>query len=190
MEYDLETKFNFGRYEGLTLREVYQGTLLIDRFLLRDYLHHILNHNDFNEHALFVNAREIERFDLANETIEVVSEGFITDAGIDKFPLGNLEKELTNYINQHFNPNFLGILDDIGKFMKMNNLSFPIGGDPSYITWAQTKKVVPIILSEDTKNTLKELSVFKLQGIRVVYIGNETYQYAPLIEIEHPENPL
>ena len=43
MTYEIDTKLQFGQYLGLTVKEIFQGTLNLNKGLLKNYLDFILN---------------------------------------------------------------------------------------------------------------------------------------------------
>lgn len=189
MVYELNTPLQFGRYKGLTIQEVFQGTLRIDKYLLRDYLNHILNADYFLEWAFFDASKLIVNFDLSDDLIRVI--GDIDDPDLPDGPdnrlrFGNLEKELQTYINQHFNSTSYGVLTDFAKFNNDIKSPLQIGGDPQYLNWCG-KKVEGFELSPDCERQLKKLSYAKLVGINILYVGDETYEYGPIFKIVHPE---
>lgn len=142
MKYNIDTDLDFGKYQGLTIREVYQGSLKINRHLIRDFLNHILNSKDFQEWTLFDASNFIEKFDLTDEFIRVngeIANHELPEGPRNKMLLGNLEKDLGNYINQHFRPDFLGVLPDLGQFNNLNIIPLQIGGDPQYFKWCKKK---------------------------------------------------
>ena len=188
MTHELNTPLNFGKYKGLTIQEVYQGTLKIDKYLLRDYLNHILNAAYFLEWAFFDASTLIVNFDLSDDLVRVI--GDIDDPDLPEGPnnrirLGNLEKGLQTYINQHFNPTSLGVLTDFAQFNDSQKTPLQIGGDPQYLDWCR-KKVGGFKLSPNCERQLKKLSYARLVGINILYVGNETYEYGPIFKIVKP----
>jgi hypothetical protein len=185
MIYEIDTELGFGRYRKLTIQEVYQATLQIDKYLIRDYLNHILNSKDFNKWAFFDESEFIEGFDLRNEKICVIGEIFNPEkpkGPQNQVCIGNIEKKLHTYINQHFQKNFLGILSDISRFNDIVKSPMPIGGAPDYLKWCE-KNVDGFKLSVECKNSLSKMSYAKLVGLDIMYIGNETYEYIPKFEV-------
>jgi hypothetical protein len=185
--HELATKLNFGKYKGLTIQQIYQGTLQINKFLLRDYLSHILNSNNFNNWALFEGIQLIDSFYLTDHYI--LTKGEIHNPVLplsqsNRAILGNIEEKLSNYINQYFQANFLGILTDITKFNASNDFPNQIGGDPDYLKWCE-KNINTFCLSENCKQQLSKLSYVKLEGVKIMFIGNEKYDYAPTFKIQY-----
>ncbi|PRY87075.1 hypothetical protein [Mongoliibacter ruber] len=185
MIYEIDTELGFGRYRKLTIQEVYQGTLQINKYLIRDYLNHILNSKDFIEWGFFEKSEFIEGFDFRDEKIRVIGEILNHDKALgpqNQVFIGNIEKELRGYINQHFQKNFLGILTDISRFNDILKSPIPIGGAPDYLKWCE-QNVDDFKLSVKCKNKLSKMSYAKLVGMDIMYIGNETYEYIPKFEV-------
>lgn len=179
-------QIDFGCYKGLSIKEIYQGTLNINRHLLADFLNHILNSEDFEKWAFFEAKVLIERFDLSNGVIEVI--GQFDDPEKPEGPdnqiiFGDLENEIQSYINIHFQSDFLGVTVDIGRFNNFQKLPLQIGGDPKYLKWCETN-VESFKLTEGCKRELEKFSIAKLIGIDILYTGNEAYEYAPKFSIE------
>lgn len=185
MIHEIDTELGFGRYRKLTIQEVYQGTLKINKYLIRDYLDHILNPKDFIEWAFFDKSQFIEDFDLSDEKIRVIGEIFNPEkpkGSQNQVCIGNIEKELKSYIDQHFQKNFLGILTDIGRFNDIVKSPMPIGGAPDYLIWCE-RNLDNFKLSMECKNKLSKMIYAKLVGMDIMYIGNETYEYIPKFEV-------
>ena len=179
-------KIDFGKYNGLSLKEIYQGTLNIDRHLLADFLNHILNSKDFQEWSHSEIKHLVERFDLSNGVIEVVGQIFNEEKSKsldNKVVFGNQQNEIQSYIDKHFQGDFLGITVDIGKFNNINKQPLQIGGDPQYLKWCENN-VPNFKIAESCKRKLEKFPVAKFIGIDILYIGNETYEYAPKFSIE------
>lgn len=185
MEYEINSTLNFGKYKGLTIQQIYQGTLKIDKFVVRDYLNSILNAENFRDWAFFDNNELIDRFDLSNNLIELIGE--IADNELPKGKknrvlFGNIEKDLTNFINQHFKPSFLGVLPDISSFNDKNNLPTIVGGSPEYLQWCEAN-IEDFSLSSKCKSSLNKIGFSKLIGFQLMYIGNEKYEYSPKFDV-------
>ena len=183
--YEIDDQLSFGQYSGLSIKEIYQGTLVPDRELLRDYLIHILD--DGSDLMLYLEESEfIERFDLTTTEIIVIGEVFDPSKPLDRsnrVVLGNIQDVLTSFINFPFRPNSLGIRVDIKSFNKSQPIIKKIGGDPEYLVWCENN-VSNFRLSQKCKDELETLPVARLTGIDVFYIGNETYEYTPKIMMD------
>ena len=187
MEYEINSTLDFGKYKGLTVQQVYQGTLTIDKYVIRDYLNAILNEEKFRDWAFFDKSEFIERFDLSDNVIEVIGEianHELPEGKNNRVLFGNIEKELTSFINQHFKPSFLGVLPDTSSFLDKNDLSTTIGGDPGYLDWCENN-VEGFRLTPKCKSLLNIMSISKLIGFQLMYFGEEKYEYTPKFEIRN-----
>jgi len=179
-------QLQFGQYRGLTVKEIYQGTLNIDRVLLRGYLDYILNKTGLDSREYFPELELIERFDVTENTITVVGEIYDPQQPHtyeNRTILGNNEKVISTFINQHSNDNFLGVLEGLRTYNKLLNKPCPIGGDPEYLEWCE-RNVQGFQLSTNCRKELEKLSIARFVGFQLFYIGSETYEYAPKFSVE------
>lgn len=186
MEYEINSTLNFGKYKGLTVQQVYQGTLTIDKYVIRDYLNAILNAEKFRDWAFFQKSEFIERFDLSDNVIEVIGEihnNELPEGKNNRVLIGNIENELTTFINQHYEPSFLGVLPDISSFNDKNNLPTIVGGSPEYLKWCE-ENVDDFKLSVKCRSLLHKMSFSKLVGFQLMYIGDEKYEYTPKFDVK------
>lgn len=182
---DYDKRMYFGQYKGLSIKEIYRGTLKIDKGLFKDYLDKILNDSNLDD-GIFLEIELIEKFDITEGTIKIIGE--IHDPGkpltpANRIVFGNIQNNLVAYINKHFNDNFLGILQDIRKFNKSQTESLQIGADPEYLEWCE-RNVNDFQLSTNCKRELEKSPIARLKGVQVLYIGQETYEYVPQFSIE------
>jgi hypothetical protein len=189
MEMNLSTKFTFGKYEGLTLQQVYHGTLNLDRKLLRMYLDKILN----NRHSYIpvdFCFQFIEEFVVTQNTIQVVGTLEPYDVGKDakgypithlsRIVLGNIQSLLKTFINYHFSGNWLGIIEPLQTFNAAQETRCVLGADPQYLAWC-IRNVDSFVITEDAINALKHLSIARLTGIEVHFVKDGLFEYAPVI---------
>lgn len=183
---NIKDRFTFGQYRGLQLQEVFQGTLNISKELIENFLDKILN-NKPNYANGFFEIQLIEKFDLNNQKIKLI--GQIADETKplnqnNKLVFGNLEKELSFYVNSFFwKDNNLGILQNIKEYAKSKNIISPIGGDPEYIMWCENN-IDEFQLNSKVKRDLEKLKVSRFKGISILYKGTDEYEYREKIEIE------
>ena len=183
--HDINDKLSFGQYCGLSIREIYQGTLVPDRELLRNYLMHILN--DGSNFVVYLPEGEfISKFEVTKTEIHTIGEIFDPSKPLNdsnRVKLGNIQAGITSIVNLHFKETLRGIGVDIKSFNKSQDTIKSIGGDPEYLVWCENN-VSNFQLSQKCKDELETLPVARLTGIDVLYIGSETYQYTPKIMIE------
>ncbi|MDA7762295.1 hypothetical protein N8927_03815 [Crocinitomicaceae bacterium] len=182
---DYYRHIGFGQYKDLTIKEIYQGTLGLNKDLLTKYLNEILNTpNQYFE--IFPEGEFIEKFDVSDGFIKTIGDIHDPEKALspsNRIVLGNIQSSLTNFINQHFNDNFLGILQDIRTFNKNQNKPLQIGADPEYIVWCE-RNVEGFQLSRECKRKLEVLPIARFKSIHVMYVGNETYEYTPHFIVE------
>lgn len=184
-ELTIKDKITFGQYNGLEIREIFQGRLNIDRDLTRDFLDEILNNKP--EHVVgFPELQFIDRFEIDNQRINVVGQIFNETEPLtehNRVFLRNLEQKIYNYINYFWNKNNLGILRNIIEFAKDKNRIAPLGGDPEYLIWCE-KNISEFQLIKTEKEKLENLKVCRFMGINILYRGNNVYEYREIIKLE------
>ena len=184
MEYNINDRLEFGKYSGLSVKEIYQGTLNIDRGLLQRYLKKILNEGD--AHKRRIDFRLIDKFDVSLTEIKVVGEIHDHEKSVsvnNRVIRGNMQQEISTFINYHFADNFLGILENLESFNKLQDKPTVLGGDPEYLSWCE-REVDDFKLSLECKKNLEKLSVARLVGVQVLYNGDESYNYTPSFEVQ------
>lgn len=187
MKHEHSYKLDFGQYKGLTIKEIYQGTLDINEQFVTEYLNLILNTilKDNN----FIEFEFIDRIEVEKNIIKIFGDIHNPEKPLspsNRISLGNIEQVLENYINQYFNPTFLGILKDLKKYNGEQKQKNILGGDPEYIKWC-IETVRDFNISKECKKYLHNLSIARLIGIQIIYIGNEKYTYQLKFEIERPK---
>jgi hypothetical protein len=188
MIYQLDEPMRFGKYNGYTIRQIYQGTLCIDRGLLSNYLNHILNAGKKSREFYGPSMYFAEEFKVTESTIRTIGEIFDPEKPLsdsNRVLLENIESDLSVFIGYHFQGSYLGVLDDIDAYMrKYEHQVTPIGEGPSYLEWCEAN-VDGFQLSKSCKELLKKMPRAYLRGIKIMYVGNETYEYMPDIEITY-----
>ncbi len=190
MTYEIDTKLQFGQYLGLTVKEIFQGTLNLNKGLLKNYLDFILNkellenRQDFG--SIYFNEVEfIDNFEVYEFSFKIIGEIDNPEKELsnsNRMKFGNIEKKIESYINSHFSKNYLGILKTLNKFNFENQPSSKINGDPEYLVWCE-KNINNFILSINCKIELENFSVSLLKGFKILYIGDETYEFFPEIDV-------
>lgn len=186
MKYFKDTQFDFGQYIGLTLQEVYQGSVAIDGIFIEKYLDEILNQRN-NTLKLFDELDLIENFEISQSKIQINGEIFDCEEPYSKsnsVHFGNIQSKLEAFINNHFNANMSGALFSVKAFNKKLDLVTRIGGDPEYIAWC-IKNVEDFQVDKETLDFLQTLPIVKWQGFNLLYVGNETYEYHTKLNIEY-----
>lgn len=184
MIFDYNEHINFGQYHGLSVKEIYQGTLHLDRRFLASYIDTILNHR--NQEYIFKENELIERYDVNEKYIKIIGEVHDPDKPVsidNRVVFGDIQDKLNSFICMHFDDNSLGVLLDIRKFNKTQSRPLQIGGDPEYLEWCE-RTVEGFQISADCKNKLEKLPVARLTGIHLLFIGHESYEFAPQYRVE------
>lgn len=182
--FEAHTKLHFGQYKGLTVQQVYQGTLRIDDELLADYIRMILDGTSMEFNFIETIQVEIGRFRINGEIHD--PEQPLSDA--NRVYNGNLEENLSHYINRFSHPNSLGILTTIQKFNSERKRPTVIGGDPEYLNWCE-RNIEGFRLTDHCKAYLQSLSVCRFERIDLVYLGDGWYEYSPCIKVIPPLKP-
>lgn len=117
----------------------------------------------------------------------------------DDLVIGNVQGVLENFVNDHLNDNSsIGALDNFKNFRKILETTYPklcdeincyiVPGDMSYLLWSE-RNISNFLLDSQCKTELEDLPVVKITGIRLLYIGNETYEYKLLFETHYRKFP-
>ena len=227
---DINTQLWFGKYKGLTIREVYQGTFNANPRILMHFLQHIFDiglakiptDNDYlyriigsgdNGELLFdktsrtlapgfLDIEFLESITVSEKCICINGELFNPELGFvegNYIILGDLQKILEDFINYHFTDNSLGILDNLKNFRKIIETNYPdlqndfcafnFSGDLSYLLWSE-RNISHFQLDPKCKLELEALPVAKITGIKLLYIGNETYEYMPVFDTVNCKFPV
>jgi len=184
MEYSINQKIDFGQYKGLTIKQIWQGTLNIDSTLLKDFLHYILTYPKFYEHYC-IEFQFIEHCEVTEKHIKIVWEIDNPNKPLsdkNRMYLGNMQQKLENYINNHFENNWLGILKNIQSFNSEQDEIKVIGGDSDYLKWC-LKTVDSFVLSKQCIKKLNETPTADLQGFKLLYTGGSIHEYTPYFNI-------
>jgi hypothetical protein len=185
-KWEIDTRFHFGQYKGLSVQEVYQGTLNPDMSLITGYLKKILQFTDFPE--MIWESEFIESVQFENNRFEII--GCIHDlekptSEENHMVFGNIQSQLQDFVNLSFKPSFRGSVMSIQKFNAERPIRTVIGGDPEYLVWCM-KELEEFQLSNECILQLAKLSICRLVGINIMYVGNETYEYSPSFRIDPP----
>tara|TARA_R110002020_G_scaffold5087_2_gene21605 strand:+ start:1753 stop:2337 length:585 start_codon:yes stop_codon:yes gene_type:complete len=176
----------FGQYKGLSVKQIFQGTLNINNDLLTNYLTKILNEQK-TDFLKFKEMEFIERFEFVKGAFHVIGEIHNSEKRLtqdNRVRFGNIQTKLANFINLHFNDNYLGILQDLRSFNKMQSEILPIGADPEYLVWCE-HNIDEFKISNECKTQLEKLPISRFIGIQIMFVGEETYEYYPQCIIEY-----
>ncbi len=172
----LDNIFGFGKFKGLTLRQVYQGTNQIDKDLIRCFLKYKIEKDGaimaLNETFLRIDTMEIDdtciKVELYNDDYK-----------------GNWSKNIESLFSESMGiGNFLRGNTTLDEFYTKNyrkkNQTLLIGGNPGYIDWI-IKKLDKFWFSNEVLIELMALDVFRFAGIKVTHLKDNVYEYVPHI---------
>lgn len=187
--YSIDSKFDFGKYEGFTIREVHQGTLLIERKLLKQYLIHLLSEK---ESCLYVNINDykVSFFDLYSEA-NVTEEGinFLKEEIIDivdgevvtelkKVILSGADRFLDDYVNMcNTISGIIGGLTSLQKFTHKTDIKNLLFNDSDYISWC-IREVDEFILEPKALENLGDLRAISLGKFNFLQTSSGVCQYS------------
>ncbi len=189
-----EDVFQFGKYEGLKLIDVYRGTLNINRQLLREYVNFLLNTEiRFHFEKIYgtVGFQIVDEFEVTEEEIKTLS---FRETGInqDGVPYGELavivsniesDIELCLSVGNQIAGYEIGGFCSLAGFNKSTNTGLVVGADPGYISWC-IKNIKGFFISTQEIEKLEHLSVAVFKGVHVLKKDGGTYEYFPKIEIK------
>lgn len=183
--------FTFGKFKGLRLIDVFQGTPNIDRQLLRDYVDFMLKSDDrWNYDDMFGSSsfQLIDEFEIREKEIKVTGLQIEPwDENSEKrFKPGNIEKLLDSYLslgNQVTGRMIGGFhsLEDINKLQEPKSI---IGASPDYICWC-IKEVDGFYIDPPDIEQLEKLKITIFKGVNVIFKADDTYEYSPKTETKN-----
>lgn len=173
---------NFGKYSGLTVREVYQGIEKPSESLIRGYMLHRILYNNPDESGHYVS--DMVNFEISKTLLRAVP--ILPDFK------GNLSKEIEKVLcngsskldNALKLSTSLTTLDYYNIEVYSKNLEKPelAGGIPDYISWC-IRNVKSFFVDPEAIYILEDLDVFKFKGIRVIHKIEDIYEYKPIMGI-------
>ena len=173
---DINTPLIFGRYKGLTIREVFTGNKNIDKDLLSAYLVWRVEKGDVENVDNEITSN-LFNFEIDRNTIKLIPT--LPDFNVDStkslesfFVSGDsLEAKLVNFSLDAF-------CYDV--YLKPNDPKLVIGGVPEYIVWC-IKTINRFFINPDQIEQLEADGVNRFVGINVLYTGEKTYEYTPKV---------
>jgi len=175
----IEQSFKFGKYKGLTIREVFQGTNFINIDLLKNYIFEIITKTDseISSDYFFLDVLDFE-----------ISETLIRAKPCTENYSGNFAKNIENLFSDANSSasRFVGILN-LDEFNIKNyslNKEKPVlaCGNPDYIEWC-IRNVDFFYMNPEELSSLQELDVYLFIGISVEHKIEDIYEYKPKIKV-------
>lgn len=173
---NINSKLTFGKYKGLTIKEIFQGSNKIDKYLIEKYLQEISNNWDStkNQKGLI---SEILTFEISDTLIRATPH-VPEFAGNFSQQIAALFRKETSYINRLLGTSFEEFIT-VKKTEENADLTLTCGGNPEYITWCINKIDSFYIAPEELKK-LQELPIFRFEKMVVVFKIEDIYTYEAL----------
>lgn len=180
----------FGKFKGLRIINVFQGTNNIDQDILSHYVRVMLNINSMQGLEETFGApfsQLIDEFEVTNNKIKVVYGG----KSDRKIRIGNLENNLQEYLTmgqtavgriffRSWNLNQPFSLEDVNALREKKSI---IGAAPDYICWGiANENFKKFYIEPEDLEAMEGLEIYIFCGINVTHLGNDLYEYAPNIQ--------
>ncbi|MDK2842764.1 MAG: hypothetical protein PWQ17_2270 [Anaerophaga sp.] len=172
--------FTFGKYSGLSVKQVYQGSDKINNDLIKKYLLYKIENPsiiDSNEEIL----TEIFKFEIS-DTIFRATPIMDDFKGNWKISIEKLFRDSSNWTDRLIGNKSL---DDFNTkiYSEQKNEPEITGGNPEYIEWC-IKNVEDFMLDPEELIELQKLEIYRFKGIEVIHKIDDIYEYKPKIIIE------
>lgn len=176
---NIDDVFSFGKYKGLTIREVFQGTNSINNDLLKSYLLEkiaLLDSNLANDFFLL----DVLKFEISETLIRATPDTQNYNGNFAK-NIENIFIEPDSYTNRFICPTSLDEYN-LKKYSINKHKPELTSGNPEYIDWC-IKNVDFFFMNPEELLELQNLDVFVFAGIEVVHKIEDIYEYKPKIKI-------
>lgn len=171
---NLYDSFDFGKYIGLTPKEVFSGTDKIDENLSSDFVQYCLN--DLKGILPVEEFEFIDEFIVEKDIIYVIP-SIDNEDKLRSYGNRLIFDDISNQIKNHITHCIRNMYDGSTQ-LEIFNYSYynkVIGGNPEYIEWVCMAKR---IFSIEQLNELKKYQVNRLKGIRIEKIDDIKYQFS------------
>ena len=179
-EMDITIPLEFGKYKGLSTKEIFVGTKDIDRDLLRAYINHRLTgpYEPSEQDAITL---DMFTFEVSKTIIRAVPT-------LDDFK-GNWQQVISKlFVSSHMS--YLNVITEtsldgfyLNRYKQPNDKPLVLGGIPEYIAWC-IENVEGYYIELIQISILEELGVNRFIGIDVVRKMEDIYEYFPKIYFE------
>lgn len=181
-----------GKFKGLRIIDVFQGTNNIDQDILSHYVRVMLNINSMQGLEETFEApfsQLIDEFEVTNNKIKVVYGG----KSDRKIRIRNLEDNLQEYLTmgqtavgrmdfRRWNLNQPFSLQDVNAKQEKKSV---IGAAPDYICWGIAKQDYETFYIEpEDLEAMEGLEIYIFCGVNVIHLGDDLYEYTPDIQTE------
>ncbi|AMM52427.1 hypothetical protein TH61_16245 [Rufibacter sp. DG15C] len=183
---DIDDKFTFGKYQGLTLRDVYQGNNKLDRNFVEQFLREKLS-NDYSVSPASM-IGELLSFEVSDTLIRATS--------IDKEPYRNYQRDIaylfvydSNFLRREAGNTFIG--DFVGMKKDENGWDRVLicGGKPEYIAWC-INTIEWFFVEPSALEELQTMPVFRFKEMEVMFKIEDIYTYRPIFISEPYQFPV
>jgi hypothetical protein len=174
----IDQQFNFGKYKGYTLKEVYQGTNAVKSELIEEFLNYQLKSS---KHLSLLTSDELIFIDTQNI---VVADGKIYTKPEQDLYRGDWSKAFEKLFRNRNSikdrkVGFIGLNDFNKKIFSSNKSKVALASaNPYYIKWCIETLDDFFILPEDIK-LLEKLTTYSYAGIKVVFKTSDCFEYRP-----------
>lgn len=172
----IDEHFQFGKYKGLTLREVYQGTKLVDRGLVKMYIVEKVTHPNVQDIDL-MQSINIE----VSESLLRVKSDFINDSNFNlSRTIELLFRNSTSWVDEQIgNVSIDNFSTNCAKLT--NTIPKVTSGNPEYLNWC-ISNIGGFYIDPDIIEELHSLPVFRIIGIEVDRKIEDIYEYKPHVK--------
>jgi hypothetical protein len=170
----LDQKFGFGKYCGLTLKEVYQGTQDISRDLVKSYVDFVLKNDDdiLNKNTPLC---KLMSFEVSENLIQIKS---YKNKKVLKYNWTERIENVFRLRNNHLDRSYIDSLDqfNITQYSKDKKSIVIAACNPEYIAWCLVN-LDNFSIDEDILEKLLSLEIYRFTGIKVSHNANDIYEY-------------
>lgn len=177
---EIDERFGFGKYKGLTLREIYQGSEQVSQSFIKNYVFERIA----NPIIEFI-VPGCMTFEVSNTLLRVYCT--LPDVRIED---EDLTKELEMFFADadsaidHLSGNLS--IDNFNVNLSKSECTVPeaTGGRPEYVQWC-IRTLDSFYIDEITINDLQSLPIYRLKGVKINRKIENIYEYSPKIEVEY-----
>lgn len=185
MAYELDTMFTFGKYKGLSIKQVYQGSGNLE---IKIWPLFVKIRIDF---ALDYNLNNVLKYEIDNSFVTLYYQDNLVSvedwSKNLKFALADSLEKDRGTMKLIDRPNFIDFYVNHYVNNNLKLIQIPVG-DPYYIFWC-INNVSKFFLSWNTLQELEALEVYKYSGVGITKIAEITYECTPNITIGKTEIP-
>lgn len=178
---NIEDTFSFGKYKGLSIKEVYQGTKDISNDLIKQFLIYQISSGaylpklDLNE-FIFIDTQNLE-----------VKDGYIQTMPLEDLYRGDWSRALQLlFRNRTMGSDIrkgLTSFDFYNLKVYSKGKSKPLigSGNPYYLKWC-IESIPDFYIEPKGIRTLEKMSSYSYLGIKVEFKTSDYFAYSPMIE--------